>query len=87
MRARLYTERVAGLRAPCAATRAVRPSAITHQATPAAVQVETSRRFISSHCLLDVVFLGGSVMVTGCASVKSSKVSEGTFTSWPWVNA
>lgn len=32
-------------------------------------------------------FLGGSTIVTGCARVKSSRVSGGTLTSCPWVKA
>ena len=87
MRARLSAVRAAGLRARCAASRGVRPSAAIHVATPAAAQVKRSRRFIGNHCSLGAVFLGGRVMVTGCASVKSSRVSEGTLTSCPWVKA
>jgi hypothetical protein len=87
MRARLSTGRTAGLRVRCAAGRGARPTHAIHEATPAATQVKKSRRYIASHCPLDAFFLGGRVMVTGCASVKSSKVSEGTLTSWPWVNA
>ena len=87
MRARLSAVRAAGLRARCAASRGVRPSAAIHVATPAAAQVKRTRRFMRSQCPLGAVFLGGSVMVTGCARVKSSRVSEGTLISWPWVKA
>ena len=87
MRARLSTGRDTALRVRCAAGSGVRPSAATHEATPAAMQVKRSRRFIRSHCSLGAAFFGGKMMVTGCASVKSSRVSEGTLTSWPWVKA
>lgn len=87
MRARLSAGGAARLRVRCAAGRGVRPSAAIHEATPAAMQVKRSRRFIGGHCSLGAVFLGGRVIVTGCAKVKSSKVSDGTLTSWPWVKA
>ena len=81
MRARLSTGRTVGLRVRCAAGRGVRPTPPIHEATPAATQVKRSRRYIASHCPLDAVFFGGRVMVTGCASVKSSRVSDCTLTS------
>jgi hypothetical protein len=88
MRPCFWTGRTAGLRVRCkAGGRGAEPRAAIREATPAAMHVKRSRRFIASHCALEVVFLGGRVMVTGCARVKSSKVSEGTLISWPWVNA